>query len=107
MVQITGVLSDPLGNAVANAKIRITPVTNGDSLWGLSGSTQTDLSGSYDFTLKEDILLVEILDNRRQYKRAGTVNTTGAVGPLTLEELFKNYLDCEYPLPPCENRVVV
>lgn len=106
MVQITGVLSDPLGNPIANAKIRITPVKNGDSLWGLSGSTLTGVTGSYDFTLKEDILLIEVLDKYRQYKKVGTVNTTGAVGPLTLEELFAGYLDCEYPLPPCENRVV-
>lgn len=106
MVQITGVLSDPLGNPVANAKIRVVPVKTGNTLWGLSGMVQTDLSGSYDFTLKEDVLLIEVLDNHRQYKRAGTVNTTGATGSMTLEELFDNYLDCTYPLPQCENRVV-
>lgn len=101
MVQITGVLSDPLGNPIANAKIRVTSVKNKDTLWGISGSVMTGVSGSYDFTLKEDIVLIEILDKYRQYKRAGTVNTTGAVGPLTLEELFENYVECENPLPLC------
>lgn len=106
MVQITGVLKDPMGNPIANTKIRVTPVANGDTLWGVSGSVTTGLDGSYNFTLGEDNLLIEVLFNQRQYVRAGTVDTTGATGPLTLEELFGTYADCEYPLPICDRPMV-
>jgi hypothetical protein len=103
MVQITGVLKDPLGNPLSNTVIRITSVNNQDTLWGISGSITTDLAGNYNFTLQEDNLLVEILrQDGRQFLRAGTVDTTGATGPLTLEELFETYADCEYPLPVCD-----
>lgn len=91
MVQITGILTDPLGNPMAGAVIRITPQDNGDTLQCLSGSVTTGADGSYDFTLKEDLLFIEVCFNRKKWTRTGKVNTTGATGPIDLETLFELY----------------
>lgn len=91
MVQITGILTDPLGNPMSGALIRVTPQDNGDTLQCLSGSITTGVDGSYDFNLKEDLLFIEVCFNRKKWTRTGKVNTTGATGSIDLETLFELY----------------
>lgn len=91
MVQITGNLTDPMGNPLVGAVIRVTSEDNRNTLCGLDGSITTGTGGSYDFTLKEDLLFIEVCFNRKEWVKTGKVDTTGASGIIDLETLFTLY----------------
>ncbi|WAI96125.1 tail fiber protein [Vibrio phage vB_VhaP_PG11] len=102
MVQITGILKDPLGTPLPKKTIRVRPVENGSTLWGIDGKTITGSDGTYDFTLGDGKYQISVLFTPRQYLHTGVVlidNTV--VSPITLEDLLAQHAVCQPVVEEC------
>ncbi len=91
MVQITGNLLDPMGNAIVGADIRIKADTTKTVLYGLTGSNKTGLDGLYDFTLTNGTYLIEVLFNKEYIRAAVVVVDDMTPATLKLETLIMDH----------------
>ena len=88
MIQVTGILLDPMNKPSAQTVIRVEALNSISSLKGMTASVTTDADGVYDFPLVNGNHRIELLFND-EYAVTGDVTIDNTVtSPLTLEDLL-------------------
>ena len=90
MITVKGTLSSPLGESIAGATIRFTPIKNGVVLVFISGEQVTSTTGQYSFSLNEGTYRVEVKVNDK-YSDTAIIELTTDTGTITIEDLIKTY----------------
>ncbi len=91
MVQITGNLLDPMGNAIIGADIRITADDTETVLYGLTSSSKTILGGLYNFMLTNGTYVIEVLFKKQYIRTAVVVIDAMTPAVLTIETLITDH----------------
>lgn len=87
MIQLIGTLATPMGMPMIHTEIRVTSLTNGLSQLGISGSTNTDSAGNYNFNLVNGKHRIEVLQDNEFYTLGDALvddNTNAAISLTTL-----------------------
>lgn len=91
MIQVQGILVDPLNQPSGGTTIRVEALSTEVSIDGMVGETVTGMDGSYSFSLVLGDHLIDI-NFSDEYKLSGEVRVDGGItSPITLPALLKNH----------------
>jgi hypothetical protein len=92
MIQITGILPDPMNQPRPNTSIRVEALDSTGSLKGMTATTTTDGAGNYNFNLLEGSYRIEVFQEEEFIITGEVLVDVNTATPLTLTELLTTYV---------------
>jgi hypothetical protein len=102
-IQVTGTLTDPVGQPLANSVIRVTALETTVVVAAASSKITLPATGSYNFSLVEGKHQLEFLQKDEFHAIAYIEVTDTTTSPISIEDLIAEAGYCKVEAKTCEN----